>query len=290
MDNYILSEYDSALAAILESGITISGDRTGVGTRCKFGLSTSYDISTRVPILTKRKMVWKSFVKELLWYISGSSNINDLERMGSNIWTPWKNAEFTTKNHFPDGSGGYIYGANLIHYGAALDDPNLDAGFNQLNYVIDTLRNNPASRQALFTFWRPDTNNRAILPACHAMYHFILIPDEQGQLTRLDCHLFQRSCDYPIGGPANLFIASMFVYMIAQQLRVSPNRLYHYASHAHVYTNAIEASTEYLARSESPDSPILLLNYKPSMYDYTVDDFDIVDYNPLPPIKFPIAV
>ena len=95
MSNYIMKEYDEALASILNEGFIIDGDRTGVGTICKFGISTKYDISERFPILTKRKIFYKSIFKEVLWYISGSSNINDLEKSGSKIWTPWKNKEFT---------------------------------------------------------------------------------------------------------------------------------------------------------------------------------------------------
>jgi thymidylate synthase len=201
--NYILTEYDNALCSILNTGFSIDGDRTGVGTKCLFGINTKYDISSRVPILTKRKVAWQSIVKEVLWYISGSHNITDLENMGANIWTPWKNDEFTDKHNLPIGSGGYIYGFNLIHYGANIQEieaanrygtyveDSFMSGFNQLDYVINTLRSNQKSRQACFTFWRPDTNNRAILPACHTMYHFIVSPDTDNNMTILNCHMFQ---------------------------------------------------------------------------------------------------
>lgn len=288
--NYVMREYDEALASIYNSGFEISDDRTGVGTRCLFGLSTKYDISKRIPILTKRKVAWKSILKEVLWYISGSSNINDLEAMGSKIWTPWKNEEFTKKHNLPEGSGGYIYGYNLIHFGADIKNPN-DSGFNQLNYVIETLRKNPKSRQACFTFWRPDTNHMAILPACHAFYSFIVLPDENGDMKTLNCHVFQRSNDYPIGvGMGNLLTATLFVYMIGQQLDLKPGMLYHSGAHCHIYNNALEATHEYISREDEPNSPILKINKKPSIYEYTPEDFEIEDYNPLPAIKFPIAV
>ena len=99
MSNYILHEYDKALGSILKEGFDITDDRTGVGTKCKFGISTQYDISKRFPILTKRKVFYKSIFKEVLWYITGSSNINDLEAAGSKIWTPWKNKEFLTNEY-----------------------------------------------------------------------------------------------------------------------------------------------------------------------------------------------
>lgn len=300
---YILKQYDKNLKKILNSGFSIEGDRTGIGTLCKFGLNTKCDISKRVPILTKRKVFWKSIVKEVLWYISGSHNINDLEASGAKIWTPWKNKEFTNKHGFPEGSAGYNYGFNLIHFGADLNEVDmlkkfgkfehsaLDMGFNQLDYVINTLKSNPRSRQACFTFWRPDTNHQAILPACHAFYCFIVSPNKQGELKVLNCHMFQRSNDYPIGvGMGNLFTASLFTYMIAQQVGMVPGMLYHSGGHCHIYKNAIDAVTEYCNRKKAPKSPILRLNHRNSIYDYTVDDFEIEDYNPLPAIKMPIAV
>lgn len=314
--NYVMYEYDEALSRIMDEGFDIDGDRTGHGTRALFGLSTKYDISERVPVLTKRKVAWKSIVKEVLWYISGSHSINDLEDMGAKIWTPWKNDQFTEKHGLPQGSGGYVYGFNLIHFGADINafeqaeeirklnpalvnqvdniDPRLklwQTGFNQLDYVINTLKANPKSRQACFTFWRPDTNHMAILPACHAFYSFIVSPDENGEMKDLSCHLFQRSADYPIGvGMGNIWTATLFTYMIAQQCGLKPKVVYHSASHCHVYKNAFGATMEYLSRDEAPDSPILKLNPKESIYDYTVEDFELLGYEALPKIDFPIAV
>lgn len=304
-----MGEYDLALQRILETGFDMP-DRTGVGCKAVFGLSTSYDISKRVPIMTKRKVAFQSIIKEVLWYISGSHSINDLEAMGAGIWTPWKNKEFTDKHGLPEGSGGYIYGFNLIHFGGDINryehvkqmreqsesthltntSPATE-GFNQLDYVINTLRTNPTSRQACFTFWRPDTNHKAILPACHAFYSFIVSPNDQGEMKVLNCHVFQRSADYPIGvGMGNLWTATLFVYMIAQQLGMVPGKLYHSGAHCHIYHNAIEPTVEYLSRADEPDSPILTINHKPSIYDYTIDDFTVSGYDPLPRIVFPIAV
>ena len=300
--NYIMRQYDEALGKIHSTGFLIEGDRTGVGTTCLFGLSTEYDISKRVPIMTKRKVAWKSIVKEVLWYISGSHNIHDLEAMGAGIWTPWKNKEFTDKHGLPEGSGGYIYGFNLIHFGADIhkieewarapqqhEAPSV--GFNQLDYVVNTLRTNPKSRQACFTFWRPDTNNQAILPACHAFYSFIVSPDDNNEMTVLNLHVFQRSNDYPIGvGMGNLLTGTLFVYMIAQQLGMTPGKLYHSGAHCHIYNNAMDAVGEYLARDEEPSSPVLTINKRESIYDYTIDDFSLDGYNPLAPIKFNVAI
>lgn len=326
--NYLLRPYDDGLCTILEKGFDIDGDRTGVGTRCYFGINTEYDISERIPLLTKRKLAWQSIVKEVLWYISGSNNINDLENSGSKIWSAWKNKEFEDKHNLSDGSGGAIYGFNLINFGADLDQYesarkaikhreylNLEndkkfqneldllypmrKGFNQIDYVINTLKKNPKSRQACFTFWRPDTNHKAILPACHAFYSFNVSPDENGELNVLNLHMFQRSNDWFIGvGCGNLLTGTLFTYMIAQQLGMKPGKLYHTGSNCHIYHNQLVSTgqyeldpvREYLSRAEEPDSPRLVIKPKSSIYDYVIDDFELIDYNPLPGIKVPIAV
>ena len=271
--NYLLTPYDEGLKRILEEGFLVEGDRTNVGTKVAFGINTEYDISERVPVLTKRAVAWKSIVKEVLWYISGSHSISDLEAMKCGIWTPWKNPEFTKQHNLPEGSGGYIYGFNLIHFGADIKDVELykdfrrkgydvkDSkwGFNQLDYVINTLRENPKSRQACFTFWRPDTNDRAILPACHAFYAFNTSPDENGDMKVLNCHLFQRSADWFVGvGMGNVCTGTLFTYMIAQQLGMKPGKLYHSGANCHVYLNAVDLAGEYLNREEFPNSPILV--------------------------------
>jgi len=290
---YILQEYDKNLSDILHTGFDISDDRTGVGTLNLFNLNTTVDISQRVPILTKRKVAWKSVVKEVLWYISGSHSITELEESGCGLWTPWKSDEFTESHDLPEGSGGYIYGHNLINFGSEIlpSGEITDDGFNQLDYVIDTLKKSPASRQACFTFWRPDTNYAARLPACHAFYTFIVSPDAEGNLTVLNCHLFQRSNDYPIGvGMANLLTGTIFARLIAHQLGMTTGKLYHTGAHCHIYKNALDPVREYTDRVGEPNSPIMHINHHDSIYDYTIDDFKVPDYEALPAIKFDIAV
>jgi thymidylate synthase len=290
-----MKEYDQALHRIMNEGWD-QGERTGNGCRTFFGLTTRYDISERVPVLTYRKIVWKSFVKEVLWYISGSANIHDLEAMGCGVWTPWIDDDFTKKAGLEQGSIGYGYGHNLIHFGSEIDEPLVAAhnGFNQLDYVIDTLRNNPTSRQAMFIMWRPDKLNEVRLPACHFAYQLMVSPDEDGEMKNLTCQVFQRSNDYPIGvGAGNLFIGAIFTYLIAQQCGLKPKELIHSGSHCHVYQNAFHSTNEYLNRAmglPARSSPKLVINKKESIYDYTIDDFELIDYNPYPKIHFPIAV
>jgi len=287
-----MREYDLALEKIMREGWDQT-ERTNKGCKTLFGLTTRYDISQQVPVLTFRKIAWKSFVKEVLWYISGSDNIHDLEKMGCGVWTPWVNDEFTRRTGFAQGSLGYGYGPNLIDFGGDLNAPRRQ-GVNQLDYVIETLKTNPGSRQAMFVMWRPDKLDEVLLPACHFAYHFMISPDQNGEMKDLTCQIFQRSCDYAIGvGAGNLFIGTIFTYLIAQQLGLKPKELIHSGSHCHVYHNAIDSTRDYLGRAlydKAPPSPRLVINPKPSIYDYTIDDFELLDYNPLPKITFPIAV
>jgi thymidylate synthase len=290
---YIMREFDTALNKIYMDGFDIMGDRTGVGTRAYFGLTTRYDISERVPILTKRKVAWRSIVKEILWIISGSDNINDLEQMGSGIWTPWKDSEFTSNGGFVEGSIGYGYGPNLRNYGG---DLNGDVkGVDQLQDVVDLLSNisGRKSRRILFTLWRPDKLGKydVKLPPCHHTYQFLVSPDENGEMKNLSCFMYQRSADYPIGvGMGNLLGGTLFTYMLAQQCDLKPKELIHSASHCHIYHNAMEATSEYLSRTIEPNSPILKIEKAKDIFSYTPDMFSLEDYNPEPSIKFPIAV
>jgi thymidylate synthase len=291
-----MKAYDAALADIMKNGWDLNNDRTNEGCRTIFGQMGKYDISERVPVMTFRKVVWQSFVKEVLWYISGSDNIHDLQKSGCNVWAPWIDDTFTENNKFGKGSIGFGYGPNLINFGDnAPDTQHLSErkGFNQLDYVINTLKQNPASRQAMFVLWRPDKINNVLLPACHFAYHFTVSPDKNGTMNQLTCSLFQRSADFAVGVPANLFMATIFTKLIALELNMVPKELIHMSSHSHVYLNALDQAEEYLERSYSLPvrvSPIINIKKANSIYNYTIDNFTIEEYDPYPSIKMPIAI
>ncbi len=287
--NYVLYEFDANLKKILDEGMHLD-DRTGVG--CKFlpGVSCKIDISSRIPVPTRRKTVWSSMLKEYLWFLTGSDNISDLNALGSKVWDSWRDDPWTDKKGFERGSIGFGYGPNLINYGADLGILNKGKGFNQIDYVLNELRTNRNSRRILFSFWRPDKITESKLPPCHLIYQFIPEPDETGQLNNLSCCMYCRSQDYFVGTlSTNLQGAAFFTHMIAQQVGMRPKSLYHTGGHCHIYDNHIDGVKEYLSRP-APNSPILTLNHKPSIYEYTADDFVLSDYNPAPSIKIPIAV
>lgn len=289
--NYILHNFDENMQKVLEHGFLLN-DRTGVGCKYLPGVLTTVDVSERVPVPTRRQTNWKAMLKEYLWFISGSNNIKDLNKMGSKVWNYWRNDEWALKNGFEEGSIGYGYGTNLIHYGCDLNDMENNPGFNQLDHVINELKFNRNSRRILFNFYRPDKSgkNDTVLPACHNSYQFIPTPDETGELNDLSVCVTQRSCDSFIGGlSTNLQGATFYLYMICQQVGMKPKNLYHFAPHFHLYENHESYLREYLQRS-TPNSPILKLNKRDSIYDYTADDFELIDYHPLEKMNVMVAV
>jgi len=280
--NYTLSDYDNVLKRILEEGETIP-NRTGVDCKVLFGVQCHYNISDVFPLPTKRKYYYKSILAELLWMLSGSTNVNDLEKMNSKIWTAWRNKDFESKNNYKDGEFGPIYGYQFRSFGG--NYPEKD-GFDQLKFVINELKNNKFSRRALINLWDSSkmSTDKVILPCCHFSSHFMINSKDQ-----LICVLHQRSGDWIPGIPANIIFYSALTYMLANELNIQPGKLIHNVDNAHVYVNQIDAANEYLNREVKYSCPKLILNKK-DIDTYTVDDFIIEGYNHDPFIKVPVMV
>ena len=289
---YLLKDYDDNLKKILDKGIRLP-NRTGMDALTLFGLQGRYKIDEYFPIPTKRKYAYKSIFAELLWMLSGSTNVNDLEKMNSKIWTAWRDKEFEQKNNYINGELGPIYGFQFRHSGADYkkwrshrDELGYDQGFDQVSFIINELKTNKYSRRILINFWNPKdmVSDGIRLPCCH--YSFQLLVDDQDRLTGI---LTQRSGDWLPGISANIFFYSAFIYMIAQQCNLKPYQLIHNVSNAHIYINQIDAANEYLTRPKI-DSPKLILDPAKDIFNYTLDNFKIVDYNPGDKIMIPIAI
>ena len=289
MNSYILQPYDDALAYVLANG-EVRENRTGVNTLSVFGYQMRFNISERFPILTKRKMFPKAIFAELLWILSGSTNVNDLEALGSKIWSPWKSEEFEKRNDYFPGELGPIYGFNLRHFGAPYSDRyesvTEEYGFDQLVYVVNELKNNKTSRRILFSYWDPTvvTTDDVRLAPCHLLFQCQV--DNKDRLSGL---MYQRSCDMGCGAPANIQFYSALIYMLAQQCGYTPWEFVYSVGDLHIYENQLEAVNKYLARPEV-DSPMLKLNKAKDIESYTLDDFELIDYKPLSGIKMPVAV
>jgi len=319
---YILQPYDDALHEILEDGVR-KENRTGVDTLAIFGMQKRYRIDEHFPLLTKRKVWPKAIFGELLWFLSGSTNNKDLKDLGSNIWTPWLDEKFEEKHGYVSGAFGPVYGFQLRHFGgyygngngggAAIwndsDGPtprnwNFEKqrnatrglwrdgnaqnvygkdGFDQLEYMLKELKENPDSRRILFSLWNPKDMDKMRLPPCHFTFQLFV---HGGKLSG---HLTQRSCDFPVGVPANIQFYSALTYMFAQQAGYEPYEFVHTTVDSHIYVNQIEAVEEYLSRP-TPDSPRLILHKSKGMLSYELDDFEVKEYCPEPKIAIQVEV
>lgn len=295
---YVMQPYDDALKLILETGVTRTNQRTGIKTLAVFGIQSRYRIDENFPIITRRKVWPKSIFAELLWFLSGSTNNKDLQALGSNIWTPWVDKEFEDKHQYEEGSLGPVYGFQLRHYGGAYPTKHNQAcadmmgmkgyygmgGFDQLAYVMRRIKEDPSCRRILFDLWNPQDLHKMRLPPCH--YSFQLFIDDDGRMSGL---LTQRSCDFPIGVPANVQFYSALIYMIAQQTGYKPFEFVHSTADSHIYWDQIDAVHQYLS-SPVVDSPKLKVNKAADIYSYKLDDFQLEGFTPGPKIDIPITI
>lgn len=277
-----MKTYLELLKDVIENG-TQKGDRTGTGTKSVFGRQIRHDLSKGFPLLTTKKLHFKSIANELIWFLNGDTNNNWLNENGVKIWDEWA---------LEDGSLGPIYGAQWTAW------PTKDGStVNQIDYVVDTLKNNPNSRRILFHGWNveylPDEtispqenvkNGKMALPPCHLLYQFYVA---NGKLSG---QLYIRSSDIFLGLPYNIASLSLLVHMLCQQCDLEPGEVIVSFGDLHAYSNHMEQIAEQMSR-EPKDLPELKINRKPdSIYGYNFEDFEIVGYDAHPNIKAPVAI
>jgi thymidylate synthase len=281
---YVMQEYDDMLNTILNKGIK-KKNRTGIDTISIFGMQCRYKIDDRFPLLTRRKIWPKSIFAELCWFLSGSTNILDLENMGSKIWSPWQDKDFEHRHGYVNNSLGPIYGWQLRHFGEDYKDGNNKnaAGIDQLQYMIDTLRSDPDSRRNLFSLWNPKDLNKQKLACCHYSFQVYV------QDNKLSGMLTLRSCDAFIGCPANIQFYSTLLYLLGQQCGYQPYELIQSIGDCHIYENHLDGVAEYFSR-EIPPSPKLQIDKQNHILDYRPEHFHVLDYHPLSSIKVEVAV
>ena len=302
----LMRPYDEALKEILESGDSRTNKRTGIKTLSIFGMCKRYKLDTEFfPILTRRKVWPMSVFGELIWFLSGSTSNDDLESLGCKFWKPWVDDEFTTKNGFAPGTFGPVYGFQLRHFGGYYGDGNGGShqyeechvpmppdgtsiygagGFDQLAWVVNRIKEDSSCRRTLWTLWNPQDVHKMRLPPCHMMYQ-VLVDDER----RLTGILYQRSCDFPVGVPANIQFYSALTMMIAQQTDCVAREFVHMTADSHIYGDQISAVEEYLSLPEI-ESPKLKINKAADIFSYKPEDFVISDFVSGPKIEIPVAV
>ena len=274
-----MKQYLDLVGHVLEHG-NEKGDRTGTGTKSVFGYQMRFDLSDGFPMVTTKKLHLKSIVYELLWFLKGDTNIEYLTENGVRIWNEWADE---------NGDLGPVYGHQWRNWNSDEID--------QIKSVIQALKNNPNSRRMLVSAWNPsvlpDTsksfsenvaNGKAALPPCHAFFQFYV---HEGKLS---CQLYQRSADIFLGVPFNIASYALFTLMMAQVCGYEAGEFIHTFGDAHIYNNHMEQLE--LQRSRAPKPlPKMILNPEiTNIFDFTFDDFTLIDYDPHSHIKGKVAV
>jgi thymidylate synthase len=262
-------QYHDLLRLVLEHGKP-RGDRTGTGTLSIFGAQARFDLRENFPLLTTKKLHLKSIIYELLWFLRGDTNVRYLNEHGVTIWDEWANE---------DGNLGRVYGAQWRDWrgenGVRVD---------QIDKVISEMKRNPQSRRLIVNAWNAAEIDKMALPPCHVLFQFYV---QNGELS---CQLYQRSADLFLGVPFNIASYALLTLMVAQVVDLRPGDFVHTFGDLHLYQNHLEQAREQLTRDCRPLPRMELNPAVKDIRDFKFEDFTLVDYDPHPAIKAPIAV
>lgn len=264
----IPTPYEELLKKVLETGAEKS-DRTGTGTRSLFGHQLRYDLSESFPLLTTKKVYFHGVIGELLWFLRGESNVSWLQENRIRIWNEWAD---------DNGELGPVYGVQWRSWPTP-DGQHID----QIETVMDQLKNNPDSRRILVSAWNVSELDKMALMPCHLLFQLYVA---EGKLSM---QVYQRSADMFLGVPFNIASYAALTHMFAQQAGLEVGELIWTGGDVHIYNNHIEQVKEQLARTPRA-YPQLKLNKAKSIFDYTFDDFELEGYDPHPTIKAPVSV
>ncbi|WP_200814917.1 thymidylate synthase [Blastococcus haudaquaticus] len=262
------SQYEDLLRRILEQG-TPKEDRTGTGTVSLFGERLRYDLSERFPLVTTKKVHFRSVAVELLWFLRGDSNVGWLRDNGVTIWDEWAS---------PEGELGPVYGVQWRSWPAP-DGQQID----QIANILSMLRSDPDSRRMIVSAWNVGALPDMALAPCHALFQFYVADG------KLSCQLYQRSADMFLGVPFNIASYALLTRMVAQQVGLAPGDFIWVGGDCHIYSNHVEQVREQLSREVRP-FPTLELAPAPSLFDYTYEDITLHGYQPHPAIRAAVAV
>ena len=264
-----MQQYLDLLRHIRENGV-MKEDRTGTGTQSVFGYQMRFSLADGFPLLTTKKVHLKSIIYELLWFISGNTNVRWLQERGVSIWDEWADE---------NGDLGPVYGHQWRSWPAA-DGRVID----QLSQVIDLIQHNPDSRRMLVSAWNPGEVDKMALPPCHCLFQFYVADG------KLSCQLYQRSADVFLGVPFNIASYALLTLMIAQVCGLQPGEFVHTTGDTHIYRNHFEQVEQQRSRTPRP-LPVMRLNPEvKSVFDFQYEDFTLEGYDPWPAIKAPVAV
>ncbi|SDQ55736.1 thymidylate synthase [Virgibacillus salinus] len=304
---------------VLENG-TIKEDRTNTGTYSIFGHQIRFDLSEGFPLLTTKKVPFRLISSELLWFIKGDTNIRYLLQNNNNIWNEWAFKKWIESSDYdgPDmndfgnrsqqdpqfniiyqeqmknfkekilhnddfankfGDLGSVYGKQWRDWKTSQNET-----IDQLKEVIESIRNKPDSRRHIVSAWNPEDVPNMALPPCHTLFQFYVADG------KLSCQLYQRSADIFLGVPFNIASYALLTYLIAHECNLEVGEFVHTLGDAHIYTNHVEQIKTQLGRDLRPLPKLKINKEKNSIFDFELSDFDLIDYDPHPSIKAPIAV
>ncbi len=264
-----MKQYLDLLSHVMEHGIE-KRDRTGTGTISTFGYQMRFDLSERFPLMTTKKLHLKSIIHELLWFLSGNTNVRYLQENGVKIWNEWAPE---------DGNLGPIYGYQWRSWPSA-DGRSID----QVSSVVTSLKNNPDSRRHIISAWNVGEIEKMALPPCHILFQFYVAGD------RLSCQLYQRSADIFLGVPFNIASYALLTMMMAQVTGYKPGEFIHTLGDAHIYLNHVGQVRLQLTR-EPRQLPKMTLNSEINdILGFRYEDFTLSEYEPHPAIKGDISV
>ena len=264
-----MRQYLDLMRHVMQHG-TRKADRTGTGTLSVFGHQMRFDLAQGFPLVTTKKLHTKSIIYELLWFLRGDTNIRYLKEHGVSIWDEWANE---------NGDLGPVYGSQWRSWPTA-DGRQID----QISQVVRDIRQNPDSRRLIVSAWNVADIERMALPPCHLLFQFYVAED------RLSCQLYQRSADIFLGVPFNIASYALLTLMVAQVANLKPGEFIHTLGDAHLYLNHLEQVQIQLARDPRSLPSMRLNPEKTSLFDFDFDDFELLNYDPHPSIKAPVAV
>ena len=277
--------YLDLLQHVLTHG-TEKGDRTGTGTLSHFGAQLRFDLADGFPLLTTKKVHFKSIVYELFWFLSGSTHVDYLQENGVRIWDEWSTAEQTARFNRPAGDLGPVYGHQWRNYGATKDENGIynNDGIDQITQVVEQIKNNPNSRRLIVSGWNPGEAEQVALPPCHTLFQFFVADN------KLSCQLYQRSADLFLGVPFNIASYALLTHMVAQVCGLEVGEFVWTGGDCHIYQNHREQVELQLTR-ELYTLPTLTLNSNVTdIFAFKYEDISIDGYESHPAIKAKVAV
>jgi len=274
-----MKQYHDLLKYTLEHGVE-KADRTGTGTVSVFGYQMRFDLQEGFPLVTTKKIHLKSIIYELLWFLMGDTNVRYLQENGVRIWNEWADE---------NGDLGPVYGSQWRNWNGD--------GIDQIKNLIHNIKTNPDSRRLMVAAWNPSvlpdtsksfeenvSSGKAALPPCHAFFQFYVADG------KLSCQLYQRSADIFLGVPFNIASYALFTMMVAQVTSLQPGEFIHTFGDAHIYNNHREQIDLQLSRETRPLPKIMLNPKVKNIFEFSFEDFTLLDYDPHPHIKGAVAV